>query len=145
MNESLQAGRVLDILVGLVCGVIGLGLLSLATIIGSFGIKKGVTTQPIFLFSLPIMAGLGAFFGLISYRLVLNRGAKLGGGLLSPTGWSVAGTIFAALAIILAIAAIWQGKWDMLPASLFAVIFAKWCFSTAKTQSGKILPNSSTV
>lgn len=145
MNDSSQAGRTLEILVGLVCGVIGVGLLILGALVAYKGVEHGATTDSIFLVGLPIMAGLGAFFALISYRLVLNRGAKVGNGLLSPIGWKVTGTIFAGLAVFLAIAAIWQAQWGMLAAPLFAFIFAKWCFYTAKVRSVKTVPDSTPV
>jgi hypothetical protein len=141
MNESVQAPRGMEIIVGLVCGLIGLGLLSFVSFLSYKVIERGETTQPIIL-TLTIMAVVGGLFAFFSYRLVLNRGAKIGGGLFSPTAWHVAGTIFAGLAVMLTIGAISQRKWVILVSSACAIIFAKLCFSSAKTRSTKSVPSS---
>ncbi|MBI2366899.1 MAG: hypothetical protein HYV01_18145 [Deltaproteobacteria bacterium] len=132
MNESVQARRAIEILIRFVCGVIGVALLGLVTVLLYKVIERSETTHPIIIVTLAIMAPLGCLFAVISYRLLLNRGAKIGGGLFSPTAWTVAGIIFAGLAVVLTIGALWQQKWEVLIAPVPAVIFAKWCFSIAR-------------
>jgi hypothetical protein len=141
MNDSLQAPRAMEILVGLLCGLIGLGLLGFVILLSYKVIERGEMPPQLIMFAVPIMAVLGGMFTLISHRLLLNRGAKVGGGLLSPTAWFVGGIIFTGLAIMLTIGAIWQQKWSVLVAPLPAIIFAKWCFSMAKTRLIKSAPD----
>ncbi len=52
---------------------------------------------------LKVMAGLlafTAFFGLAGFRLISGRGAKAGGGLLSPMGYRLVGVVLALLAML---------------------------------------------
>ncbi len=138
MNKSLPASRMMEVLIGVISGLIGLGLLSLVTlIVYTLAIGKGKAPNIPFLTMTVIMAVTGTFFSLLSYRLLLNRGARVGGGLLSPFGWRVLGNIFMALAIVLAGAAIWRHEWAQLAAPVFGVVFAIWCFSTAKKYSNR--------
>jgi hypothetical protein len=126
----------MEVLIGVISGLIGLGLLSLVTlIIYKLAIGKGKAPDIPFLTITVIMVVTGAFFSLLSYRLLLNRGARVGGGLLSPSGWRVLGSIFVVLAIALAGAAIWRHQWGQLAAPVFGVVFAVWCFWTAKRYS----------
>ena len=135
----------MEILIGLICGIIGLGLLGLVTLLSYKMIERGEMPPNAIIFTLPIMAALSGLFTLIAYRLLLNRGAKVGGGLFSPTVWTAAGFIFAGLAVTLALVAIWQQNWSVLVAPVPAVFFAMWCFSIAKTRSIKSAPTDQRV
>jgi len=90
---------------------------------------------PEFLLATITMGGAGTFFLLISYRLLLNRGARVGRGLFSPVGWRLLGSLFVALTIFLTASAVWRQDWGQLIAPIFGVVFASWCFSTAKKYS----------
>jgi hypothetical protein len=135
MNDPAQAPRVMELLIGAVCGGIGLGLLGLIVLLSYKVIERGEVPPHFVVFAVPIMTALGGLFILISYRFLLNRGARVGGGLFSPATWFVGGIIFDGLAATLTVAAIWQQEWTVLVAAVPAVIFAKWCFSIAKTRS----------
>ena len=62
MNDSAQAARVMEILIGLVCGIIGLGLLSLVILLAYKMIERGEMPPTGIIFTLPIMAVLSGLF-----------------------------------------------------------------------------------
>ena len=52
MNESVQAPRAIEILIGFVCGVIGVALLGLVTVLLYKVIERSETTHPIIIVDL---------------------------------------------------------------------------------------------
>ncbi len=88
-----------------------------------------------------VMAGLlafTAFFGLIGFRLISGRGAKAGGGLLSPMGYRLLGFVLAVLALI---AFFWMIGETILGAMIVVVLLgmpAVLCFVAAQQAAKKI-------
>jgi hypothetical protein len=135
--EPPPAPRFFTILVGLISGAIGLGLLCLVGWMAVVSIQKMDLPNTPLLVMFAIMAGVGAFMALVSYRLLTNRGASVGGGLLSPTGWRVMGSIFVGISVFLA-GAVWRSESFSVKALspiLFGITFAGWCFMTARKLS----------
>ena len=131
------APRYLEVPIGLVSGLISVGLLILV-----FGFayisaeKSSVPDTPIMIVAV-VMAVLGVFFSMVSYRLLTKRGSRTGGGLLSPTGWKIVGMIFVGLALLLGIGGWWQGDLRTFMTSFIGVAFARLCFTAAQRGSTK--------
>jgi hypothetical protein len=112
-------------------------LLGLGALVAQKSIESGKTGDPLFYVGFPIMAGIGVFMALLSYRLILNRAARVGGGLLSPMGWKVVGVFFAGTAIMLSTAAVWHGQLQVFISAVPAVVFAVMCFAAANRYSSR--------
>lgn len=81
--------------------------------------------------------GLGIFFGILSYRLITGRGAKAGGGLLSPPGWRITGVSFILLSAILFIGMVGLNMWELTGALLSSMVFAAMCFYVSNCERNK--------
>ena len=136
MNEPTQALRATQLVLGVVCGLIGLAFLLLVIFIIQANISAThVFLGTEFLVAIIAMGAAGAFISLISYRLLLDRGSRVGGGLFSPFGWRLLGSLFVVLTVVLIASTIWWQDWNQLVAPIFGGVFAMWCFSTAKKYS----------
>jgi hypothetical protein len=91
------AGRVLELLAGIVCAACGAGL----AVLGGFGLFATLMRNGSppglspFVFAL-VVSALAALFLVLAWRLVLNRGRLSDGGLFSPFGLRAGGFIFLA-------------------------------------------------
>src|SRR5438093_1281854 len=122
--EIPPAPRYLTILIGSITGLIGLGLLILVVWIVYASVEQWRAPDTPFLLTTVAMACIGAFLALVSYRLLVNRGSRVGGGLLSPTGWRVLGGIFTGF-VVLFVNATWRsGDLKLLSAISFGILFA---------------------
>ncbi len=129
--DSPPAPRYLEIPIGLAAGLIGLGLLFLVLRIVDVAVETSrVPNTTLFLLT-ATMAVTGAFLILVSYRLLMKRGSRVGGGLLSPLGWRTLGYMFAGLTVVILMAA-WQSRDIKVWVPIFICIaFARWCFASA--------------
>ncbi len=92
-----EAPRVLRWLVGLVCAGIALLLFaSMASVLGAY-VRSTVPGPGLgdLLAMSPVLA-VGSFFAVLGYRLLRGRGARRGGGVLSPEALRLIGVLFAA-------------------------------------------------
>jgi hypothetical protein len=135
--ESSPAPRYLEVPIGLAAGLVGLGLLILVLRIVDVAAETSRMPGTTLLSLTGAMAVTGAFFMLVSYRLLMKRGSPVGGGLLSPLGWRALGYMFAGLTVVLLMAT-WQSRdikvWGPI---LFCIAFARWCFASAQRLSKK--------
>jgi hypothetical protein len=131
MKAPTPSFRVVDIVIGFVCGLIVLGLLALFLMVLFGSIDRRVMPKPYELIGIMAIPGLGIFFGVLSYRLITGRGAKAGGGLLSPSGWRMIGIVFVILAGILFIGMVGLNLWGLTGALLSTIVFAAMCFYVA--------------
>lgn len=130
-DSNRIASRFFEVLIGFVAGLIGLGLLMpFALLVYKALLQSLNETSTVILFV--VMTGVGVFFALVSYRLLTKRGARVGGGLLSPTGWMAMGGIFSVQTVILASDSAWQsGDILLLSAIFFSILLAGLCFLMA--------------
>ena len=75
---------------------------------------------------------IGSFLCLLAYRLLTGRGARIGGGILSPTGYQLLGVAFAALGLLLAWGGAGRGAAVAFPPLLSAWALAGGCFLAAR-------------
>ena len=140
MSESPPAPRAMEFIVGLVVGLIGLGLLYIVTLLSYASIQQQKAPETTFWIITAIFTVVGVFCTLLAYRLILNRGARAGGGLLSPTGWRTLGNFFILLAVALSIAVVWQRQWGQLAAPIFGLALGSGCYFAAKTREKRDVP-----
>lgn len=137
MNASPPSLHVVEILIGFVCGLIGLGLLVLFAVLLFEIVDHGIMPTTVILIGTASMPPVGIFFSTLSYRLLTGRGTRVGGGLLSPSGWRIIGGSFAFLAVILFIGMIGLNMWDLTGSLLATLVFAAMCYYAANRDRNK--------
>jgi hypothetical protein len=78
-----------------------------------------------------VVAAITVFCLFVGYRLVFNRPNKHGS-VLPPFGWYALASVFVLLALGTAAPLVWTGHYSGLTGSVFAAVFAAWCFRAAK-------------
>lgn len=136
-TESPPVPRVFHILIGAITGLIGAGLLIFALLLVIASIERSKLPDNPLLITTAVMALIGAFMSLVSYRLLTRKGSRVGGGLLSPTGWRVMGGFFLGGTVVLASKAWQSGDIKVWTAIFFGIAFGRLCFTAAQRQSTK--------
>jgi hypothetical protein len=137
MNASLPSFRLIEILIGFVCGLIGLGLFVLFAMLLFESVDRWTMPKTAGLMEIMAIPPLGIFFSILSYRLFTVRGAKDGGGLLSPSGWRIIGISFAFLAGIFFIGMIGLNMWELTGSLVATIVFTAMCFYVANRHRNK--------
>src|SRR5262249_11813981 len=97
MAEGHQrTGRLIVGAVGVILGAFALGMLALAVALLQAGVRFG-NWSPGMLVGIGVLAALAAFCGVLAFRLISGKGAREGGGILSPTAFRALGVVFVLL------------------------------------------------
>ena len=117
--------RWLEVVVGVACGIAGLGLVGFALFMGSSLLVERDYGAEIWFFVVSCLA-LGILFALLAYRLITGR-PRRDGGLLSPLGLRLGG-LFLLSAIVSRLV---SERWA-IPAGLGLLGGVVTCFSLAR-------------
>lgn len=125
-------------LIGLVAGLIGIAAVTLAGW-ASYKVYPLEHRVPGFVL-IAIFLGIGVFFLLVGWRLLLNRPNRYGS-ILSPVGWRVLGSLFAVVGI--GLLAFFVGTMTltldtispMAVSVIGSAVFSYWCFRSASRAS----------
>lgn len=135
-EKTLPVSRGMRILIGGLLGICSLLSMSLAVlfIMETVGRKN----QNIGILFTIIFAVIAIGTMVMGIRLTTNRGAKHGGGILTPRTYSILGWCFIALTIILGFSCMQRGEWRSLGIAIGCpTIIAYWCFVAAQVRSSK--------
>jgi len=75
---------------------------------------------------------IGVFVNILAYRLFSGRGAKTGGGVMTPTAYFVLGSFFALLSLFTLYVLYLNFDYKILVGTLFSIALSYWCFIAAR-------------
>lgn len=129
--------RTFQIIIGMILSVFSgfLVLSAMMILVAIISGKPGIPIDTWLFIAIMLLIGIG--MGIMAYRLLTNRGATHGGGVLSPVGYTILGVIFIGMSIWIGVIAKIKSFDDGLIGIGFPLILASWCFHAARLRRNK--------
>lgn len=135
--RSQTVSRTFQITIGIILSVLSgfLILSAMMILVAIISGKPGISIDTWLFIVIVLFIGIG--MGIMAYRLLTNRGATHGGGVLSPVGYTILGVIFIGMSIWIGVITKIKSFDEKLIGIGFPLVLASLCFHAARLRRNK--------